>query len=111
MKAFVVGAMLAALGAGRAFTQFLGAPSSYVGGGYQSDWNGVQRQAPGRKHVRSAYRAYAAVTSFGNSGVSGARAAATRACSAQAVRYNEYTWGNMEFQQYRACMAQDGQVE
>lgn len=42
---------------------------------------------------------------------SAARAAAIHECSAVASRYTEYTWGNMEFFQYRACMAQRGQTE
>jgi hypothetical protein len=43
--------------------------------------------------------------------VSGARAAAIHQCSAVAAQYKEYTWGDMEIQQYRACMAVHGQVE
>jgi len=43
--------------------------------------------------------------------VSPDRAAAIHECSARAAKYTEYTWGNMEFQQYRACMAERGQVE
>jgi hypothetical protein len=113
MKAFLVGVTLAALGAAPAFAQFFGPAPSYTWSGYQSDWNAVPRQVPARKHARSAYRAYGAVTPFGNPGVSGTggRAAAIHACSGQGARYNEYTWGDMEFQQYRACMAQHGQVE
>jgi len=116
MKAFLVGASLVALSAIPASAQFFGSPPAYVWGGYQSDWNQVSRQVPGRKHARSAYQAYGAVTPFGNPGVPGAdasrgRAAAIHACSAQGARYSEYTWGDLEFQQYRACMAQHGQVE
>ena len=44
-------------------------------------------------------------------GVSAARAAAIRECSARAAPYKEYLWGNMEFDQYRACMAERGQPE
>jgi hypothetical protein len=40
-----------------------------------------------------------------------ARAAAIHECSARAQRYPEYLWGDMEFQQYRACMAEHGQPE
>jgi len=43
--------------------------------------------------------------------VSAVRAAAIHECSVAASRYTEYTWGNMEFNQYRACMAQHGQPE
>ena len=43
--------------------------------------------------------------------ISAARAAALRECSAIAAQYPEYEWGNMEIQQYRACMAERGQVE
>jgi len=42
---------------------------------------------------------------------SAARTAAIHACSAVAGRYTEYTWGNMEIYQYRACMAEHGQKE
>jgi len=89
MKAVLVGATLAALSAIPASAQFFGPPPSY---------------------------SYGAVTPFDDRGVSGTgtsggRAAAIHACSARATRYNEYTWGDMEFQQYRACMAQHGQVE
>ena len=116
MKAFLVGATLAALSAIPASAQFFGPPPAYAWGGYQSDWNQVPRQVPGRKHARSAYQAYGAVTPFGDPGVPGAdasraRAAAIHQCSAQGARYSEYTWGDMEFQQYRACMAQLGQEE
>jgi hypothetical protein len=40
-----------------------------------------------------------------------ARAATIHQCSVAASPYTEYTWGNLEFEQYRACMAQHGQVE
>jgi len=40
-----------------------------------------------------------------------ARAAAIHGCSAVAARYTEYTWGNMEIDQYRACMSVRGQTE
>jgi hypothetical protein len=43
--------------------------------------------------------------------VSPARIAAMHECGARAARYVEYTWGNMEFQQYRACMAERRQME
>jgi hypothetical protein len=43
--------------------------------------------------------------------ISAARAAALRKCSAIAARYPESTWGDMEIDQYRACMAEHGQVE
>jgi hypothetical protein len=46
-----------------------------------------------------------------NGGGSAARAAAIRACSVAATKYTEYTWGDMEIHQYRACMAQHGQKE
>ena len=67
----------------------------------------------------SPYNAYGAVTPFGSPSldlrspdhVGAARAAAIRACSAQALPYKEYTWGDFEFQQYKSCMAQHGQVE
>jgi hypothetical protein len=101
MRIFVIGAALAALAASSAFAQSPG------------------REAYPRGAFESPYGAYSAVTPFGSPSldvknadhVSAARAAALRACSAVASRYTEYTWGDMEFQQYRACMAQHGQME
>ena len=43
--------------------------------------------------------------------VSAARTASMRECTTRAQRYSEYTWGNMEFQQYRACMSEHRQAE
>ena len=43
--------------------------------------------------------------------INAARAAAIYACSVVAGRNTEYTWGNMEIHQYRACMAEHGQKE
>jgi hypothetical protein len=98
-KMFVMGAVLAALAASPALGQ---SPAAYPPGIFQSP-----------------YSAYGAVTPFGSPSldlsrpdhVDAARAAAIRTCSGVASRYTEYTWGDMEFQQYRACMAQHGQVE
>jgi hypothetical protein len=98
-KTFVIGAALAAFVASPASAQ---SPEAHPPGIFQSP-----------------YSAYGAVTPFGSPSldlskpdhVGAARAAAIRACSGVASRYTEYTWGDMEFQQYRACMAQHGQVE
>jgi|SRR3954467_12598922 len=62
------------------------------------------------------YAAYGAVTPYGVPGSArvtgaGARAAAIHRCSVAGSKYNEYTWGDMEFQQYKACMAINGQPE
>ena len=92
-KMFVMGAVLAALAASPALGQ---SPAAYPPGIFQSP-----------------YSAYGAVTPFGSPSldlrspdhVSAARAAASRTCSGVASRYTEYTWGDMEFQQYRACTA------
>ena len=43
--------------------------------------------------------------------IAAARTAAMRECTTGAQRYTEYTWGNMEFQQYRACMSEHRQME
>jgi hypothetical protein len=118
MKMLVVGVALAALVASPAFAQSydpdvgtgnIAPPSddpAYASGVYQGG-----PDAP--------YTAYGAVTPFDfpsfaqGSGehISTARAAAIRRCSTLAQRYTEYTWGDMEIQQYRACMAGHGQVE
>jgi hypothetical protein len=39
------------------------------------------------------------------------RASALRECNAVAAQYPDYEWGNMEIYQYRACMAEHGEVE
>ena len=41
----------------------------------------------------------------------GARADAIRECNNDAAKFPEYSWGNHEFDTYRACMAQKGQAE
>ncbi len=43
--------------------------------------------------------------------VTNSRAAAIHECSAAVQRYPETTFSSLEFEQYRACMAQHGQVE
>ena len=64
------------------------------------------------------YAAYGAVTPYGvpdsvrkTGTASSARAAAMRRCSNAASKYTEHSWGDMEFQQYKACMAMNGQPE
>jgi hypothetical protein len=100
MKLLVVGVALATLVASPAFAQ------SYV---HQGGRSAFARVAPGPAPFQSPYAAYGAVSPFGSPSVG--RAAAIHQCSGAAARYNEYTWGDMEIQQYRACMAQHGQVE
>ena len=39
------------------------------------------------------------------------RAAAIHQCNGLASRYPEYLWGNLEFDKYRACMAERGRSE
>jgi hypothetical protein len=64
------------------------------------------------------YAAYGAVTPYGVPGsarktgtMSSARAAAIHRCSTATSKYTEHTWGDEEFQQYKACMAMNGQPE
>jgi hypothetical protein len=64
----------------------------------------------------SPYPAYGAVNPYGSfareTGAStAARDAAINRCSTAAAKYPEYLWNNEEFQQYRACMAINGQPE
>jgi hypothetical protein len=64
----------------------------------------------------SPYAAYNAVTPYGVPGSArvtgaGGRAAAIHRCSNASSQYKEYLWGNEEFNQYRACMAINGQPE
>jgi hypothetical protein len=75
-------------------------------------------EAPYTAPYTAPYAAYGAVTPYGVPGsahetdvVSAARAAAIHRCSTAASKYTEHTWNNMEFDQYRACMAINGQPE
>jgi hypothetical protein len=113
MKTLVAGAALAALVASPAFAQFYGPPPYYGWGIYQDHSTGGARYVPDRRNMRGAYEAHGAVTPFGSPHVrmTPARAADIHRCSLRAAQYKEYTWGVMEVQQYRACMAEDGQVE
>jgi hypothetical protein len=43
--------------------------------------------------------------------MSGARAAAIRDCNEKAASLRDYTWGDQQSDQYRACMAQRGEQE
>jgi hypothetical protein len=47
----------------------------------------------------------------GGGHISQARAAAIHECSLVSQRYPETTFGSLEFELYRACMARHGQVE
>jgi hypothetical protein len=44
-------------------------------------------------------------------GVSPARAKALHECNAKAEKYALYTWGEVQLQVYRACMAEHHQME
>jgi hypothetical protein len=63
--------------------------------------------------VTSPYSAYNAVTPFGSptNAKNAARDTAVRECSVLAAPYKEMTWGTMQIQQYRSCMAQYGHAE
>ena len=72
----------------------------------------------GDARSQSPYAAYGAVTPQGfpaakNNGqsVAAGRAASVKECSILAGQYKETTHGNMDIFQFRACMAQHGQVE
>ena len=70
--------------------------------------------APAQSARTSPYSAYNAVTPFGSpaAGITNAaREAAIRHCNAAAAGFKENTWGSMQVQQYRSCMAQHGQAE
>jgi hypothetical protein len=43
--------------------------------------------------------------------VDGSRVAAIHECNSKVDKLKDYTWGDEQFQSYRACMAQHGQVE
>jgi hypothetical protein len=44
-------------------------------------------------------------------GAAAHRSEALRACNAQANRYVQYTYGNMQSSVYRACMTERGEAE
>jgi len=73
----------------------------------------VARRVNRHRAAPSPYQAFGAVTPLGSSAsvTNASRDTAVRECSALAAPYREYTWGNFEIYQYRACMAQHGQVE
>jgi hypothetical protein len=59
-------------------------------------------------------RAFGAVTPFSSpSGerAAGSRETALRECSAESRKYSQPTWGTMDIQQHRMCMAQHGHME
>jgi hypothetical protein len=70
---------------------------------------------PATAKQRAAHPGYAARAQvFGESGelpISGPRAAALRECSDKVAPLKDYTWGMEQTDQYRACMAQHGQIE
>jgi hypothetical protein len=51
------------------------------------------------------------VAQTGEFGISAARAEALRECNAVANKFAQYTWGNYQSDQLRACMARHGQPE
>ena len=71
----------------------------------------------------SPYSAYGAVTPYGSpvagtsaarptvAGTSTARAKVLNECSVLAAPYKEMTWGTMQIQTFRSCMARHGQPE
>jgi hypothetical protein len=61
----------------------------------------------------SPYSAYGAVTPFGSplQTTNTGREQALRDCNQTAAPFKENTWGSMQIQQYRSCMAQHGQAE
>ena len=71
-------------------------------------------RTPGQhaEHWRHAnYDASSSAYNGGGYPIGAARAAALRECTALESRYLEYLWGIQEYQIYRACMAEHGEVE
>ena len=56
-------------------------------------------------------RAQAVPGGAGSDGINAHRAAAIRDCTNMSGKFSESTWGNREFDEYRACMAGRGEVE
>jgi len=135
-RMLVAGAVLATLAASPAFAQSY---DPDLGSGNIVQWNSSTvdtGSVPRSSHARvvpggaaSPYSAYGAVTPFGSpaatrsggnlptgtqntgAGMSAARETAMRECAPMSRRYAESTWGTMQVQQYRTCMAQHGQAE
>jgi hypothetical protein len=62
-------------------------------------------------HPGYAARAQAVPGDFGRDGISGQRAAAIRDCTNTSDKFSQYAWGNRQFDEYRACMAEHGEAE
>ena len=62
-------------------------------------------------HPGHAARAQAVPGDVGSDGISAQRAAAIRDCMNSSSKYSQSTWGNRQFNEYRACMAGHGEVE
>ena len=62
------------------------------------------------RHARSAYGARAQASEFGALG-DGGRDAAMRQCTELSRKYGETTWGQMQVQVQRSCMAEHGLPE
>jgi hypothetical protein len=93
-----------------------------AGGREHSDMRSVQEKQRWRCAMRSLvtgvvvgtlvpFLAFAESASAAASQISAARTAAMRECTTRAQRYTEYIWGNMDFQQYRACMREHRETE
>ena len=62
-------------------------------------------------HPGYAARAQAVQGDVGRDAISAQRAAAIRDCTNTSGKFSESTWGNREFDEYRACMAEHGEAE
>jgi hypothetical protein len=109
VRLFVASAALAALVASPAMAQRQGIGENAPQVHTPVHPEGVKRGHVTRHHAGSAYRARAQVNSFGEFG--SARDAALRGCTELSRKYSESTWGDMQIQQQRACMAAHGQPE
>jgi hypothetical protein len=58
-----------------------------------------------------AARAQAIPDDVGDGAMSGHRAVAIRECCVRAAPFSQTTWGNVSSDQYRACMAEHGEME
>ena len=61
-------------------------------------------------HPGYAARAQAIPGDIGD-GMSSKRATALRECNGKADKFSQYAWGNFSSDEYRACMAQHGEIE
>jgi len=113
-KTMIAGAVLAAVVGSPAFAQHQGigesAPSLNTPAGAVHSRTSGRHVAVRGHHSRAAYGARAQVPTSGRL-LGDPRENALRECSETSRKYTQTTWGDMDIQQHRTCMAEHGQPE